>query len=169
MKLNLGFEANPYAGRYSASSPLTTTTKKRAPKVLSRPQQAYGQGKTTKEVAEELEAKYSIVETFYELEEDSITDLLEDAFADDIEEIMIGGTPTKTGISDKATDKIEQKFRRNLANQRYDGVISGVPTIASLRGVSHLKQHPYAQRSLRPSFIDTGLYQRSFRVWIEED
>jgi hypothetical protein len=71
-------------------------------------------------------------------------------------------------VSVKETDKIEAKFRQNLSSRKYDGVIPGVPTTAAQRGISHLQQRPYAKRSSRPSFVDTGMYQRSFRAWVED-
>jgi hypothetical protein len=136
---------------------------------MSRAQQAYGQGKTTSEVAADLEARYKIVETFWEMEEDNFVEVIEEAFADDIEDVMqMGQVPKTGGISDRETDKIEKKFMQNLQSHKYDGVISGVPTTAAQRGVSHLYQKPYAKRAPRPSFIDTGMYQRSFRAWVEE-
>jgi hypothetical protein len=169
MKLNFGFESFPYAARYSAKSPLTAATKKRRPKQLSAAQQAYGQGKTTQQVAKDLENQYGIVEKFYEMEEDNIVDLVEEAFDEAIEKVMMMQRISKKGISDASTNKIEERFRKNLAERRYDGMLPGVPTLASLRGVSHLLQHPYAKRGSRPSFIDTGMYSRSFRAWVTED
>jgi hypothetical protein len=168
MKLHLGFEDHSYETRFSESSPLTKSTKAKRLRTPTRTHLAYGEGKTTREVAEELEAKYKIVETFWEMEEDNLVEILEDAFADDVENVMEMSTRMKRGISSKETDKIEAKFRQNLSSRRYDGIISGVPTLAAQRGVSHLRQHPYAKRGPRPSFIDTGMYQRSFRAWVED-
>jgi hypothetical protein len=168
MKLHLGFEDHPYETRYKESSPLTRTVKKGRPKVLSRPQQAYGQGKTTAEVAAELETKYGIVEKFYELEEDNIIEMVEEAFGEDIEEVMMMEQPSKTGISVKETDKIEASFRAMLQREELHSR-GNVPTLAALRGVSHLKRQPYAKSNpRRPSFIDTGMYQRSFAAWVED-
>lgn len=168
LKLNFGFENVPYVERYSPSSPLTARAK-RKPKTMTRAQESYGQGKTTVQVAKDLEQRYHIVETFYAIEEKSITKMLEEAFAEELEDVKIMARPSAKSISDAVTDKIEAKFRRSLTSRAYDGVIPGVPTLASLRGVSHLRQHPYAARAPRPSFIDTGLYQRTFRAWVTED
>jgi hypothetical protein len=166
MKLMLGFESFPYPARYSAGSPLTASVKKRKPKILSRAQQSYGQGKTTSDIANELETKYGIVEAFYELEEDNIIEMLEDAFGEDIEEVMTMEEP-KTGIATEETDKIEKRFRTRL-NREELHTRGNVPTLAAQRGISHLRQHPYAKGATsRPSFVDTGLYQRSFRAWVE--
>jgi hypothetical protein len=163
MKINLGFEDIPYASRYSAQSPLPASVKKRRPRRPFPSQQGYGAGKTTAQVATELEARYKIVETFYGLEEDNI--------AQDFEKSL--GTSLESGMNGKSwdvnhdTSKLENKFRRNLSSRKYDGVIRGVPTKTSLRGVSHLRQNPYTLRASRPSFIDTSLYQRSFKAWLE--
>jgi hypothetical protein len=73
------------------------------------------------------------------------------------------------GLSTEETDKIETRFKQNLRRRRYDGVIPGVPTQTSLKGVSHLFMKPYARHGFRPSFIDTGLYMNSFRAWVEKD
>lgn len=170
MKLVFGFDSFSYPARYGAKSPLTASVKKRKPKSgLSPSQKAYGQGKTTLQVAKELEDKYGIVETFADMNHDYFTGLFEDIFLDQFEEVVAMKKPSKTGITNKQTDKIEAKFRESLSKQKYDGVIPGVPTLASLRGVSHLRQHPYAKSAPRPSFIDTGMYQRSFRAWIEQE
>jgi hypothetical protein len=163
MKLQLGFEDIPYAVRYSQASPMLGSLKKRRPKKLSTPQLSYGYGKTTGQIATELEKKYKIVETFYGLEEDHIVDNFEGVFVDGL----------KSGMSGGAWDVVwnpvplEGKFRRSLSGRRFDGLIRGVPTLAAQKGVSHLFRNPYAQRAPRPSFIDTSLYQRSFKAWME--
>ena len=169
LKLHLGFEEHAYEARYSESSPLTASAKKRAPKRPSRAQLAYGQGKTTTDVQKELEDRYKIVETFFEMNEDYIVGLVEDMLSEDIETVMSSEEPSTEGLSFKETDKIETRFRRALSSEEFNGVIPGVPTRTARQGVSHLRRHPYAARSARPSFIDTGLYQRSFRAWVEED
>lgn len=163
MKLQLGFEDIPYAVRYSAASPLPASIKKRRPQKLSPAMFGYGYGKTTGQVATELENKYPIVETFYSMEEDTIVDEFEKAYVIGLELGMSAGNWDVTWDP----SKLENPFKRNLSGQKYDGRIRGVPTQASLRGVSHLRRNPYAPRGPRPSFIDTSLYQRSFRAWLE--
>ena len=165
MKLHLGFENTAYSARYSGQSPLTATMKKRRAKTLSPAQQTYGQNKTVGQVAEELEKKYGIVDAFYKLEENFIVDGFEGAYMNSLELGMGGGSwdviwdPSLT---------LEPKFRRALSSRRFDGLIRGVPTQASLRGVSHLRQDPYSPAASRPSFVDTSLYQRSFKAWTEK-
>jgi hypothetical protein len=112
---------------------------------------------TTVAIAKILEEKYHIVENFYIMEEDYISDLIEEAFGEEIEKVMMMKRLTKKsrGFSDKTTDKIVKRFQRNLARRAYDGFITGVPTKASIK-------------DSRPSFIDTGLYSQSFRTWVED-
>jgi hypothetical protein len=164
MKLYLGFEDIPYVSRTS----VTKSGKPRKRK-LTASQEKYVQGKTTGQVAKDLEETYGIVQTFYEMEEDMMVELVEDAFGEEIENILMMKPMSKKALSEASTDEIENKFRESLSSQRFDGIISGVPTLASLRGVSHLQRHPYAKRGPRPSFIDTGLYRSSFRAWTTED
>jgi hypothetical protein len=168
MKLQFGFDNTPYVERFSAQSPLSPFVKKMKPRRMSAAQAAYGQGKTTTQVAKELEERYGIVDKFFELEEDSIIHLLIESVANATEAVM-SEQPLSALISAQDIKKIEDKFKQNLSDRKYDGVIPKVPTLASLRGVSHLRQDPNAQRPSRPSFIDTGLYRASFKAWVEED
>ena len=154
MKINLGFESISYTGR--------TASPKRSEK-------QYGGGKTTIEVAKQLEQRYKLVEKFFELEKDNIAEMLIDAYQRGLEVTMEQKTVAKAVIAGGAIEKIEQKFRGNLTQGAYDGLLPGVPTRAAKKGVSHELSHPYAKGNPpRPSFIDTGAYRDSFSVWIEE-
>jgi hypothetical protein len=167
MKFQLGFESHAYTDRYERQSPLTPSVKRRRPQTLSRTQQEYGRGKTTNQVAQELENKYDVVETFFNMEADKlIVPIIETAYADALE-LRLSGLPTGAILKHEDAARIETRFRRNLSGRKYDGVIRGVPTLTSLRGVSHLRKKPESGVP-RPSFIDTGMYQRSFTVWMED-
>ena len=163
--INMGFESFPYPARYQARSPVKLKGKMR---FKPRSVRAYGANRTTKEVSQEIESKYHVVETFSEMEGPFIVDLIEGATVDAIEAIIEGRIPSLK-IQDSSTKEIEQRFRDNLDSRRYDGVISGVPTLAAQRGVDHTQHRPYAKRGPRPSFVDTGLYKNTFRVWVTED
>jgi hypothetical protein len=161
MKLQLGFENIPYSGVRAALPP---SMGKRLARRPSPAQLAYGQGKTTGEVATDLEKKYGIVEKFYTLEENFIVDAFENSYLNAMELGMLSGS---WGVTWDPSITLEPKFKRSLSSKRFDGLIPGVPTLAAQRGVSHLRQAPFASRSSRPSFIDTSLYQRSFKAWTE--
>jgi hypothetical protein len=113
---------------------------------------------STGDVAEILEGKYGIMEHFYYNHEQEILN--------DIAETYLGitsGTDSRSLDSDIAIDSINERFRRFLADKEMDGQIDGVPTKASLLGKSirfKRKKGP-----VRPSFIDSGLYEVNFRAW----
>jgi hypothetical protein len=170
MKIQLGFEDYPYAGRYSAQSPLPTArkmTKGGQMRKMTAAQVAYGQGKTTADVADALEKKFGIVEKFWEWEEDGVIKILEKSYSTSLESMMMGQPPLISMLTAQDTDKLIDKFRKNLTYKKYDGAIPGVPTRSAQAGVSHLRRDPTKSRPARPSFIDTGMYQRSFTVWEE--
>lgn len=128
-------------------------------------------GETTGDVAEILEAKYHIMEIFVEeLGADQIATAIEHSMAGAIE-TMISGYGHNSGASlltAEAVGEIEDAFRIFLSQGEMDGIQPGVPTKAALAGVSHRFAHPYAKRPARPSFIDTGTYQASFKVWMDD-
>lgn len=131
---------------------------------------------TTGDVAQILEARYGIMGMFYLLRGDDIQHAIEELFKDRLEALQLGQPP---GQFPAHLDDVEQSFRNFLDTRQMDGRAPGVPTQASLNGVNHRLKHPYRRyiyrrgrrtnrrAPSRPSFIDTGLYQASFRAWIE--
>ena len=85
-----------------------------------------------------------------------------------LENVLLGSN-AQISLTAQAETDIETEFRHYLSQQRFDGVIPGVPTQAALRGVNHRLADPYAKSNRpRPSFIDTGTYEASFKVWTEK-
>lgn len=122
---------------------------------------------TTAQVATILEAKYHIMETFFELNEDHIADQCASSVKDAIDALLMGAPPALDIFGD-ATAAITADFKMFLSNKGMDATSTpGVPTAAALAGVSHRFLHPYAKRGSRPSFIDTGLYQANMISWID--
>lgn len=122
--------------------------------------------KTTGDVAETLEQRYHIMETFFELNEDMIGAALEQSMRHGLESFASGAPATLT-ITAEAESEIEAKFRDFIAQRGMDGAVNGVPTIAARLGVSHRFLHPYAKRPSRPSFYDTGLFVANFKMWTD--
>jgi hypothetical protein len=121
---------------------------------------------TTGDVAGWLENKYHIMEFFFGRHEADIAAVLEDGMAGSLESLLMGA-PVSANPFGTAEGQIDKMFRRFLDREEMAGQL-GVPTQAALNGVSHRKKHPYASRNARrPSFIDTGLYQASFKSWVE--
>lgn len=124
---------------------------------------------TTGDVAEILEAKYHLIEVFYEEHEDDIAKAFEESLAATFENVLLGVPPPNDPFA-AANNKIEAMFKTFLSSQEVERIgIPGTPTKAALAGVSHRFAHPYAKRAPRPSFIDTGLYEASFSAWMDEE
>jgi hypothetical protein len=123
---------------------------------------------TTGDVAQLLEDKYHIMETFFELHENDIAGMFERSAEGALQNLM-AGAPGTISITAEAESEIEARFRQFLSNREMDATgTAGVPTRAARLGVSHRFLHPYARRSSRPSFIDTSLYVSNFHVWSDQ-
>lgn len=124
-------------------------------------------GKTTGDVAEILEAKYHVMRIFFQLNDKKIVKYLEDGVRGHVENIIMGG-PASGAPFAEGLGKIESRFRDFLSRKEMDSLgYPGVPTAAALRGVSHRFKKPGSRRAPRPSFVDTGLFQSSFRAWVD--
>lgn len=126
---------------------------------------------STGDVAEYLEThkdgslKYGVMTHFYELNADKVVDHLADSVAGTIENIL-AGAPTTGDPFAEAMGHVEEDFRRYIDEEGITASSApGVPTQAALDGVSHRFKGKKGPR--RPSFRDTGLYQASFRAWVE--
>jgi len=120
---------------------------------------------TTGDVAGYLENDYGIMRTFYTRNRAQIVKELENSFAGAVESIAMGAPPTLS-LTSAATSKIEDMFHRFLERGEMEGLgIPGVPTEAAKRGVNHRLKIKRGAR--RPSFIDTGLYDASFKAWVD--
>lgn len=122
---------------------------------------------TTGDVAELLERQYHIIETFFELHEDAITDALVQSATGALQN-LIAGAPGTISLTAEGASEVETMFRDWLSQRGMDQTSTpGVPTKAALDGVSHRFAHPYAKRPSRPSFVDTGLYEANFHAWTD--
>lgn len=130
---------------------------------------------TTGEVAQELEDRYGIMAFFVDDKMKAIVTNLEESFAESLESIILGAPDLD--VFANGCQKIEKDFRNFLDNKEMDGKVDGVPTQASIEGVSHRFKYKTRKRASkvavrnkpkRPSFIDTGLYQQSFKVWVDQ-
>lgn len=118
---------------------------------------------TTGDVASILEDKYEVMGTFAEEIGPHIADAIANSMAGAIENLMMGA-PSDGDPFGTATGEIEQAFKLFLDQKEMDGR-DGVPTQASLDGVNHRLK--IKKGDPRPSFIDTGLYQSSFKAWVD--
>ncbi len=126
-------------------------------------------GTTTGEVAQFLEDTYHPIETFYGLRQQKIADDIANGLSGALETMLMGGPSTSIEkAAEQALGGTEADFRQFLSTGEMERMgIPGVPTQAALKGVNHRLKHPYSEKNRRrPSFVDTGLYQSSFRAWI---
>lgn len=129
---------------------------------------------TTGDVAEILEAKYHIMQLFFDRHEQEIANALAESMSGAIENLLLGA-PASNNPFGSAENTIRSLFVTFLDNEELAG-IKGVPTKAALDGVnSRLKNpkggHVKPRKKIgkrRPSFIDTGLYRTAFMAWMED-
>ena len=120
---------------------------------------------TTGDVAGYLEDDYHVMRTFLELNEKDIGEELADAMAGEIESLAQGKPPHFDMAG--PMNKIEESFRDYLDRADWKKM-SGQIIAAASAGVSHRKKRPNAKANKeRTAFVDTGLYQASFRAWLE--
>ena len=125
-------------------------------------------GVTTGDVAGWLENRYHIMELFFETHHQEITALLTEAMAGQLENLLAGGSSVEINPLAGGTEEIENLFRKFLSDREVETLgIPGVPTQAALKGVSARFKSGYNPKGRRPSFIDTGLYEASFRAWAD--
>jgi hypothetical protein len=119
---------------------------------------------TTGNVAVWLENKYHVMETYYELRGQFVADALAESLKSVLEDLMMGA-PVTIDPFGSGTSQIESDFKATLSQRLLEGIIPGTPTMAAQKGVSRRFKSGYGPLN-RPSFIDTGLYQASFKSWI---
>lgn len=163
MKLELGVIDLPYAD----PAPKPRKAPRRPGRRPRKRRQDGDRGsKSTGDVAEILEAKYHIMEHFVQLHGGDISRALENSLQGALESILLGA-PTTIDAFGTGTSQIEDDFKNMLSLKELEGIgYPGIPTEAAKKGVSHRFKRPYVRRARRRSFIDTGLYQSSFKAWV---
>ncbi len=123
-------------------------------------------GLTTFDVANFLEARYHVMEVFYEVHKDDVATALEDGLQGTIENLMLGA-PAGQNPFGTAESKIKDAFDSFITLREMEALgYPGVPTNASLKRKSARFKSGTAKR-VRPSFVDTGLYLNSFAAWVD--
>ena len=138
-----------------------------APKEFRRHKSAPAAGtETTGDVATWIENKYHVMEVYYNERGDYVADQMAESIKGAIENLMMGAPPVADPFLAGA-NSIEQDFKSMLSQRKFDGLIPGVPTKRAQEGRSLRFKSGYNPKGERPSFIDTGLYQASMKVWID--
>jgi hypothetical protein len=119
---------------------------------------------TTGDVAQYLEDRYHIMRVFVETHEEDIAKELVNQVAGAIESIAQGRRISPNWKP--AMGKIEQRFREFLDSGELNRMLpEQQQSAAAAAGINHRKKNPNTEKS-RQAFIDTGLYQASFRCWV---
>lgn len=125
---------------------------------------------TTGDVAGFLENRYHIMESFYELHGQEIADDLAESMQGTLESLMMGA-PASIDPFGSATSQIDDRFKQFLSTGEMETLgYPGVPTQAALdRRSGKRRSARFKRRRPGPgtSFIDSGLYQSSFKSWID--
>lgn len=121
---------------------------------------------TTGQVAEILEAKYEVMQTFARVHWPVIESAVEGSIQGALEALFMGRQIDPWG---RGMQAIQTKFREFISSYEAERVgIPETPTKAALRGVNHRLKHPYrSSNPRRPSFRDTGTYMGSMRAWVD--
>ena len=166
IKLHLGVIDVPYGHEPGPKRLPKAKAGKQRPRGKSAAAQA-GAGQTTGQVAEILEGKYHVIETFYELHEEEIAQDFADAMAGALENLF-SGAPAVARPYSAAEAEVTARFKRFLEQDEMAHTSTpGVPTRAARKGVNHRLK--VKKGVPRPSFIDTGLYQSSFIAWTDDN
>lgn len=166
--LHLGVIDVPYVEREPPArrkARLAKNARRVLPAKLRHPDAVF---KTTGDVATILEAKYGVMEAYYDNHELEIVGWLTESLAGALEDVLAGAPVADRDPFAEGASKIEEGFKEFLSSREAERIgIEGTPTKAARRGVNHRLKHPYAKENpRRPSFIDTGLYQASMKAWV---
>lgn len=163
--LHLGVIDTPYSN-YQAPQKVPKAKKGKQNKPIKPKSNAAT--KTTGEVAEILEEKYGVLDTFVYARLPDIATALEESIAGELETLMMGGKPGGNPFQ-SAEASITTMMKKFISAQEIEHMgIEGVPTQAALNGVNHRLKHPYAKKNeRRPSFMDTTLYWQTLRAWFK--
>lgn len=118
---------------------------------------------TTGEVAERLEQDYDVMAVFVERHRKEMMADVGKRLAQTVNALFRGRPVMRKGIQ---LSRTEVEFRQYLSQDEWQTHTGRVIQAARLGRSSRFKKAG-AKRPPRPAFIDTGLYQRSFRAWLE--
>ena len=122
------------------------------------------EGNTTYGVGKILEEKYGLFSKFAESESNAIAHNLAESLAGALETLYMGQPVQDPFIA--GTEQIDQDFRHFLDIEKMAQLgVPGVPTGAALMGKSIRFKRKRGPR--RPSFIDSGILQTSFKSWVK--
>jgi hypothetical protein len=174
LKLHLGVVSIPYVNDAAHTKPPARKPKRggRSKGSMWRREDLIGGDpiSTTGDVAQLLEEKYHVMEHFFQLHEEDIGNALVESRQISLENLLSGAPATDMPFA-AGSAQIENMFKEIfLQGKELDKLgYPGIPTKAAKAGVNPRLAHPHAKGNPeRPSFVASGLYQSSFKAWVEE-
>ena len=163
MVLSLGVFEFPYSVHVPEAGRRAVSRLRKGSPTLEKFTSAPAGAETTGDVATFLEAKYHVIEIFYQENQQQIADLVANSMAGALETMMMGQVPSDPMAG--AMSAIEKMFKNWILSGAMEKLgYPGVPTKAALAGVNHALKMKKGPR--RPSFKDTGLYMSAFHAWM---
>jgi len=127
---------------------------------------AYVDGTTTTgDVAGFLEDRYHVMRKFAEMNEDFIADTIADHFAGLIESVAQGKRVSAIDMT-PAMSKIEERFRDALDSGEIHQSLPQEQQVSAATLKTSSRKKVIKPDESRQAFIDSGMYQASFRAWI---
>jgi hypothetical protein len=137
-------------------------------------------GLSSYELGKILEEKYTLFSSFVDIHHGDIEHELCEAVAGAFETFQATGHVAKQPF-DSAGQQITKQLKEFIYKEELAGKVAGVPTQAALEGLSTRTMSGKTPRKVRkgqkfkrvktgvrrPSFIDTGIFEASTKVWIE--
>jgi len=127
-----------------------------------------------------LEEKYTLFSAFVDIHQQEISNQLSESLAGAMETFLATGNMPKNPFN-AAGEELTLSLKKYIYTEELAGKVAGVPTQAALEGISTRTMNGKNPRKVkggqkfkrvktgvrRPSFIDTGIFEASTKVWIE--
>lgn len=128
------------------------------------------EGTTTGDVAGYLERRYHPIEVFYNENAEAIQGQIVEGYGDALESLLMGAPAQDfETVLNAGTSGVEKLFHQFLESGEIEKLgMPGAPTKAAVARKSGRFKKGKAKRA-RPSLIDTGLYDSSFKAWVQYD
>jgi hypothetical protein len=137
-------------------------------------------GISSYELGKILEEKYTLFSAFVELHNKEIADQISESLAGAMETYLATGHLPKNPF-DSAGQELTLSLKKYIYTEELAGVVGGVPTQAALEGITTRTMNGKTPKKVkagqkfkrvktgvrRPSFIDSGIFEASTKVWIE--
>ena len=132
--------------------------------IIDLPYSDRPESETTVKVAELLEEKYGVMQKFYDIHGGDIAADIADGIAGALENIIAG--KKNANLFAGAMSKTEKRFRGYIDNQEHGIHLKKMEPGQAKAGARKKRQYKRVKETT--AFVDSGLYRKMFRSWIEE-